>query len=282
MACPLHRHLGATRGSPLGERYAGGEGLEFAGSRTVTTRRHSTGLAARSDLTSGPRRAAGNGQLAGDRRRGRTERRFGASRDAIMGRSAASLGAPFASRGRHPLPDIGATSGPPGLCTFWDTFGVPMLAFQRSDNPPPTWPDNDYPQQLKLARKRVLVTGMSGVGKSSIAAALTARGYLAVDTDRDASRIAEGGERLWDKHEIDRLRSADQPNHSSSQTPRRIRRRSTVGARGHGWLRPSELDRRPRVRRCTDDLEHEIRRQADLGGQVVEGCTALGQQLGGP
>lgn len=55
-----------------------------------------------------------------------------------------------------------------------------------------------------------MVTGMSGVGKSSIAAALTARGYLAVDTDRDASRIAEGGERLWDKHELDRLRSADQ------------------------------------------------------------------------
>ncbi|MGH2504690.1 MAG: AAA family ATPase, partial [Ktedonobacterales bacterium] len=33
--------------------------------------------------------------------------------------------------------------------------------------------------------KRILVTGLSGVGKSSVIAELTARGYWAVDADSD-------------------------------------------------------------------------------------------------
>lgn len=61
---------------PSDERYGRVEGLDCAGSRAVATRPYSTGLAARSDVMSGPRRAAGSGQLAGDRRRGRTERRL--------------------------------------------------------------------------------------------------------------------------------------------------------------------------------------------------------------
>jgi hypothetical protein len=44
----------------------------IAGSRAVATSPYSTGFAARSDFMSGPRRAAGSGQHAGDRRRGRT------------------------------------------------------------------------------------------------------------------------------------------------------------------------------------------------------------------
>ncbi len=56
----------------------------LSGVATTRLRRESGGchssvldrLAARSDFMSGPRRAAGSGQLAGDRRRGRTERRL--------------------------------------------------------------------------------------------------------------------------------------------------------------------------------------------------------------
>ena len=52
--------------------------------------------------------------------------------------------------------------------------------------------------------RRILLMGMSGVGKSTIAEALRTRGYAAVDTDRDAYRIAPDGEWLWDEAAIDR------------------------------------------------------------------------------
>jgi dephospho-CoA kinase len=51
---------------------------------------------------------------------------------------------------------------------------------------------------------------MSGVGKSSVAEALEDRGYLAIDTDSRASRVAPDGEWLWDEREIERLLSLDE------------------------------------------------------------------------
>jgi hypothetical protein len=88
-----------------------------AGSRAVATRPYSTGLAARSDLMSGPRRAAGSGQLAGDRRRGWTERRLCAADHAPLRALRAAIGAAFqASYRRWWKPELGADrpgSGPP-------------------------------------------------------------------------------------------------------------------------------------------------------------------------
>jgi shikimate kinase len=45
--------------------------------------------------------------------------------------------------------------------------------------------------------KRVLVTGMSGAGKSALLAELTARGLRAVDTDHGDYFTEVDGERLW-------------------------------------------------------------------------------------
>ncbi|MFJ4172505.1 AAA family ATPase [Microbacterium sp. NPDC089696] len=46
---------------------------------------------------------------------------------------------------------------------------------------------------------RVLLTGMSGVGKSTVIAELTARGVLAVDTDDGQWKTASGE---WDLHAV--------------------------------------------------------------------------------
>jgi shikimate kinase len=45
--------------------------------------------------------------------------------------------------------------------------------------------------------KRVLITGMSGTGKSTLLAELAARGYRAVDTDYGGYFETVDGERLW-------------------------------------------------------------------------------------
>ncbi|MFB7719185.1 AAA family ATPase [Nocardia sp. NPDC056100] len=57
--------------------------------------------------------------------------------------------------------------------------------------------------------KRVLITGMSGVGKSALLDELAARGYSTVDTDYgDYHRVVDG-ERLWREDRIDALLSRD-------------------------------------------------------------------------
>jgi dephospho-CoA kinase len=50
----------------------------------------------------------------------------------------------------------------------------------------------------------VLVTGMSGTGKSTVLAALALRGYRVVDTDY-GDWIADGAEPLWREDRIDAL-----------------------------------------------------------------------------
>ena len=45
--------------------------------------------------------------------------------------------------------------------------------------------------------RRILLTGMSDTGKSTIIAELAARGFVAVETDGDWSHTASDGEWLW-------------------------------------------------------------------------------------
>jgi adenylate kinase family enzyme len=57
--------------------------------------------------------------------------------------------------------------------------------------------------------KRVLLTGMSGTGKSSVVRALVARGYKAVDTDDGwCEPMPDGGQR-WRENAIEALLDSD-------------------------------------------------------------------------
>jgi broad-specificity NMP kinase len=56
--------------------------------------------------------------------------------------------------------------------------------------------------------KRVLITGMSGTGKSSLLHELAARGYRTVDTDYGDYYETVSGERLWREDQIDALLSS--------------------------------------------------------------------------
>jgi dephospho-CoA kinase len=53
--------------------------------------------------------------------------------------------------------------------------------------------------------KRVLLTGMSGTGKSSVVHALAARGYRAVDTDDGWCEPLAGGRQRWREDAIEHL-----------------------------------------------------------------------------
>jgi dephospho-CoA kinase len=57
--------------------------------------------------------------------------------------------------------------------------------------------------------KRVLLTGMSGTGKSAVVRALVARGYKAIDTDDGWCQPLPGGRQLWREDAIQTLLDAD-------------------------------------------------------------------------
>jgi dephospho-CoA kinase len=60
--------------------------------------------------------------------------------------------------------------------------------------------------------KRVLLTGMSGTGKSTLVDALRQRGITAVDTDYGYCEMAPDGEWLWNETRIQELlRTGDGP-----------------------------------------------------------------------
>ena len=53
--------------------------------------------------------------------------------------------------------------------------------------------------------KRVLLTGMSGTGKSSVIGALAARGYKAVDTDDGWCETLPDGRQRWREEAVEQL-----------------------------------------------------------------------------
>ncbi len=57
--------------------------------------------------------------------------------------------------------------------------------------------------------KRVLLTGMSGTGKSAVVRALVARGYKAIDTDDGWCQLLPGGRQWWRDVAIQALLAGD-------------------------------------------------------------------------
>ena len=58
---------------------------------------------------------------------------------------------------------------------------------------------------------RILITGMSGVGKWSLLAELARRGYRTVDTDYGGYHETVDGQRLWREDRIAALLAEDGP-----------------------------------------------------------------------
>ena len=59
--------------------------------------------------------------------------------------------------------------------------------------------------------RRILVTGMSGTGKSSALAALAAQGFRVVDTDEPGWKEARDGDELWREDRIAALLAEETP-----------------------------------------------------------------------
>ena len=57
--------------------------------------------------------------------------------------------------------------------------------------------------------KRILLTGMSGTGKSAVVGALVDRGFKAIDTDYGWCEEAEDGEWLWSEPKVQELLSTE-------------------------------------------------------------------------
>ena len=57
--------------------------------------------------------------------------------------------------------------------------------------------------------KRILLTGMSGTGKSAVVGALVSRGFKAIDTDFGWCEEAEDGEWIWSEPKIQQSLSTE-------------------------------------------------------------------------
>lgn len=57
--------------------------------------------------------------------------------------------------------------------------------------------------------RRILLTGISGTGKSTVVAELAARGYKALDADDGLCRTAADGEWLWNEDLVDQVLSTE-------------------------------------------------------------------------
>ena len=82
---------------------------------------------------------------------------------------------------------------------------------------------------------RVLVTGMSGVGKTTLLDELRRRGHLTVDTDYDGWELPD---RTWDERRMDRL-LARHPDVIVSGTVETKRASTTVSSTWSSSARPS-------------------------------------------
>jgi hypothetical protein len=60
--------------------------------------------------------------------------------------------------------------------------------------------------------RRVLVTGMSGTGKSSALAEVQARDFRVVDTDEPGWKERRGDELVWREHRISELLARRRPD----------------------------------------------------------------------
>jgi len=65
------------------------------------------------------------------------------------------------------------------------------------------------PASTLLNVKRVLLTGMSGTGKSSVVRELVARGYKSIDTDEGWSEPQPDGRQMWREDAIQALLTAE-------------------------------------------------------------------------
>src|SRR5437660_1799929 len=73
--------------------------------------------------------------------------------------------------------------------------------------------------------KRVLITGMSGTGKSTLVGALRSRGFKAVDTDDGWCEPTPDGRQLWREDAIrDLLATEDRTTNAYGRSPEEFQR----------------------------------------------------------